>query len=162
MASRSKRANPFGFEPRRPDGFRSGFEARFARGLERDGVPNRYESVTLEYTVPAKTRRYTPDFEIEMPDGTKFLVELKGMFTSDDRKKLRCVRTCHPDLDLRIIFYRASSRITKLSRTTYGQWATDNGFPWAELPKGDGLPLSWNYPPAPKPAARTTRRSTRA
>ena len=47
-----------------------------------------------------------------------------------DRKKLLSVRTCNPDIDLRLWFERSSNKLSSIAKTTYGEWATKNGFKW--------------------------------
>lgn len=112
---------------------RSGLEARVSQDLKARGIPFRYESQRLGYT---QARTYTTDFAF--PNGV--VVETKGYFSSEDRTKLLLVRKAHPDLDLRILFQRASNKLSSTSKTTYGMWATKNCFEWAE---GDVIPEEW-------------------
>ena len=49
------------------------------------------------------------------------------------------VKEQHPDLDIRMVFTRSKSPISKTSKTTYGMWCEKHGFPYADkLP-----PLEW-------------------
>ena len=108
--------------------FRSSLEEGIALGLEAQGVSFEYESKVLEYTIPAKAHKYTPDFVL--PNG--IIIEAKGYLTSEDRSKMRLVKDSNPFLDIRFVFGRAGNKLNKKSPTTYADWATKYGFPWAE------------------------------
>lgn len=112
------------------DPYRSGLERLVARGLEARGVPFEYEPATLSYTIEAK---YLMDFRL--PNGV--IVEAKGYFPSEDRRKMRRVKECNPGLDIRLVFSKPHTPISKGSKTTYAMWAEKHGFPWAaaEVPK---------------------------
>jgi hypothetical protein len=45
---------------------------------------------------------------------------------------MRLVKEQHPNLDIRIVFSRSSSKINKGSKTTYANWCTKYGFPFAD------------------------------
>lgn len=111
--------------------YRSGLEKKIRMQLEGAGVAYEYEPITVRY-IP-KPKRYTPDFRLE----NGVVVETKGFFTSADRAKHLLVKEQHPDLEIRFVFGDASKRLGSTSKTTYGQWATDHGFKWAEkqIPK---------------------------
>jgi hypothetical protein len=114
---------------------RSGFEDSFEKDLRSRGIKYTYESETLEYKyiIPAreKTERYTPDFPIITKTGKKIYIETKGKLTAENRKKYLRVRDLL-SIDLRFVFQRPNNKIYKGSNTTYGQWATKNGFLWAD------------------------------
>ena len=115
--------------------FRSEFEKRVALGLEEAGCEHEYEECTLEYTVPEKKHRYTPDFRL--PNGV--LVEVKGRWTPEDRKKHLLVRAQHPDLDIRLVFSNPREKINKGSTTTYADYCERHGIIFA---KGH-VPSEW-------------------
>ena len=71
------------------------------------------------------------DFEA---DKINIIVETKGYFydSARDRQKLCLVKEQHPELDIRIVFQKADTKIHKTSKTTYGEWATDHNFKWAD------------------------------
>jgi hypothetical protein len=123
-------------------GFRSGLEERNARHLEAHGQAVLYEQRRIKYTIPAKVHTYTPDFELH----NGILVETKGMWETKDRAKLLYIKTQYPDLDLRLLFSRASNTIYKGSPTTYGDWATAHEFKWAEKL----IPIEWFAEPGPE------------
>lgn len=130
------------FRAARSLGYRSGLEVKIARQLEAAGVPFEYEAVTLRYEVPAEIHRYSPDYILP----NCIVIEGKGQFTSDDRKKIKFVREQHPDIDLRFVFSNSNTRIGKKSKTTYGDWCAKLGIkfankvipePWLNEPRNE-------------------------
>ena len=109
--------------------FRSKFEAKFH--LAHPEL--KYEQFKLKYEVPASTHTYTPDFKL----ATNVYAELKGRFTSADRKKMKLVVAQHPDIRFIIIFMNAHLPISKGSKTTYKMWCDQNGIECTnnEMPK---------------------------
>jgi predicted nuclease of restriction endonuclease-like RecB superfamily len=105
-------------------------EVRQAILMNEMGVDYEYEPEKWEYQHNPQT--YTPDFKIKGNGRKVFYVEYKGKLTSDVRKKMRAIKACNPDKDLRIVFERANNKLSRVSKTTYGQWASSNGFEWAE------------------------------
>ena len=112
-------------------GMRSGFEADFAADLQRRNITFSYEELKIGY-VQTLVRVYTPDFQVG-----SLVLELKGWLSRADRMKMVLVKMQYPELDIRFVFMNASNKIAKGSKTSYGDWATKNGFLWAEktLPK---------------------------
>ncbi|MDD2302779.1 MAG: hypothetical protein PHG30_09475, partial [Eubacteriales bacterium] len=115
--------------------FRSEFEKRVAFYLEEAGCEYAYEACTLEYTEPAKKHRYTPDFCL--PNGV--LVEVKGRWTPEDRKKHLLLKAQYPDLDIRMVFSNPREKINKGSTTTYADYCERHGIIFA---KGH-VPSEW-------------------
>jgi Phage endonuclease I. len=109
-------------------GYRSGLEEVTAENLKQRGVDADYEKEKIKYTIPEREATYTPDFKL--PNGV--IVETKGRFTADDRKKHLLVKAQHPDKDIRILFQRSKSRLSKTSKTTYADWCRKNGFQFAD------------------------------
>jgi len=118
--------------------YRSGFEKRVARRLRQQKVNFDYEKVKLEFVQPAKQRVYTPDFRLRE---SGVLVEAKGRLTTEDRAKLLFVKASNPDVRLVILFQDSRKKIRKGSKTSYGDWATKNGFEWSDERKG--IPKTW-------------------
>jgi hypothetical protein len=116
-------------------GYRSGLELKIARQLEQLGVPFEYEAHPLVYEIPARNAKYRVDFIL--PNG--ILIETKGRFISEDRKKHKLIKEQFPDLDLRIVFSNPNSRIGKKSKTTYGMWCDSLGIPYA----AKEIPIAW-------------------
>ena len=109
-------------------GYRSGFEHRISEQLEQQNIDPQYETTVVKYTVPARDSKYTVDFTL--PNG--ILVETKGRWMPDDRKKHLLVKEQHPELDIRIVFQSAKSKLRKGSKTTYADYCDKHGIQWAE------------------------------
>ena len=122
------------------DPFKSLFELKFSKALTKRGIPFKYEPETLAFLQPEKKRKYTPDFLITTKDGN-FLVETKGKLTAEDRKKMVWVKEQHPNKKIVIVFMNAGNRLTKVSKTTYGDWADKQGYEWVDF--RNGLPKNW-------------------
>ena len=52
---------------------------------------------------------------------------------------MRLVKEQHPEKDIRIVFSRSSAKINKGSKTSYGDWCTRYGFPFADKL----IPAAW-------------------
>jgi hypothetical protein len=84
-----------------------------------------YESKELPYQLQ---NIYTPDFFL----ANGVVVEVKGLFSPEDRRKMVAVKNQHPKVDLRICFMDARKKLSKAPGSiTYGQWATRHGFVWS-------------------------------
>lgn len=110
-----------------PGAYRSGLEVKLADQLESAGVVAKYEEFTVAYEIPASMHKYTPDYVL--PNG--IVIEGKGIFDSDDRKKHTLIREQHPELDIRFVFSNANAKLYKGSPTTYAKWCEKNGFQYA-------------------------------
>jgi hypothetical protein len=114
-------------------------EVRFdAAFIENTKINAKYESVTFQYEV-SETCKYTPDWTIKTKRGRYIHIEFKGVLDRATRKKMKLVKKQHPSLDIRLIFEKASNKIMKGSKTTYGMWADQWGFPWSD----NCLPKEW-------------------
>lgn len=118
--------------------YRSGFERDIAAQIRNKGIPLLYETDKVEYQ--KEPSNYKPDFKL--PNG--IYVETKGRFTSADRKKHLLVKEQHPELDIRFVFQNPRVKLSKASKTTYGEWATKHGFTWAEK----WIPQDWFTEPS--------------
>lgn len=116
------------------EGYRSGLEEDISKQLADLGVPVEYESFKIEYRVE-ETRKYTPDWRL--PNG--IIIETKGRFTSDDRKKHLLIKAQHPEYDIRFVFTRSKQRLSKTSKTTYADWCDKHGFKYADKL----IPVEW-------------------
>lgn len=117
-------------------GYRSGLEDVVAGKLDDTGVPYTYETFKIAYEVPARLARYTPDFHL-LRNG--IIVETKGQFVTADRQKHKLIKEQHPNLDIRFVFSRSATRISKQSKTTYANWCDTHGFLYADR----SIPQSW-------------------
>ena len=114
--------------------FRSNYEKVVCGKLDEQDVPFEYETVNLHYEV-SEQRKYTPD--VILPNG--IILELKGRFTTADRKKMLLVIAQHPDKDIRMVFQRHTNKLFKGSKTTYSNWCDKNNIKWA----AKMIPVDW-------------------
>lgn len=121
-------------------GFRSGLEEQVARQLEAAGVQAAYEAVKIPYTRPVSSHKYSPDWIL--PNGV--VVETKGRFTTEDRRKHLLIKAQRPGLDIRFVFSNSRQRISKASSTTYAMWCEKAGIPFADKL----IPAAWLVEPA--------------
>lgn len=108
-------------------GHRSGLEDKIAlqiKGIESKEV---YEKSYLTYTIPASVHRYTPDFILS----NGIIIEAKGLFESDDRKKHLLIKEQYPHLDIRFVFQNPNNKLYKGSKTTYADWCKKYGYKYA-------------------------------
>ena len=113
--------------------YRSGLEVSTAEFLKSYCIDPHYEENYLEYKVPESIHKYTPDFVL--PNG--IIVETKGLWDSEDRKKHLLIKQQHPELDIRFVFNRSKTPIYKGSKTTYATFCQKNGIQFADkmIPK---------------------------
>lgn len=114
-------------------GFRSGLEQDNAAYLRKNKVDFTYEEDKIKYIT--KPRTYTPDFVL----GNGVIIETKGRFMPSDRTKHLLIKEQHPELDIRFVFSNSKTRLSKRSKTTYGQWCDKHGFQYADKI----IPLDW-------------------
>jgi hypothetical protein len=115
----------------RKHGYRSGLEKTVADQIKKRGLDVKYEdpSSRINFTQPAIDRTYTPDFIL--PNG--IVVETKGRFTLEDRKKHIWIKEQYGDqYDIRFVFSNSRSKIRKGSKTSYGDWCVKHGFQYAD------------------------------
>lgn len=123
-------------------GFRSGLEDQVSRQLTAAHISFEYESFKVPYITPAKPHKYTPDFRL--PNG--IIVETKGRFLTADRQKHLLIQAQHPELDIRFVFSRSATKISKTSSTSYADWCDKNGFKFADK----FIPQAWLQEPPKK------------
>ena len=109
------------------NGYRSGLEDVISKDLKDRGVDFGYETVKINWKL-VENKTYTPDFIL--PNGV--IIESKGRFVPDDRKKHLKVREQNPDLDIRFVFSNSRNKIRKGSKTTYAMWCEKNNFLYAD------------------------------
>ena len=126
---------------------RSGFEDRIVGRLSERGIRYVYEPAALAYEQPVKKRKYWPDFVL-LDNG--IIVEAKGWWPSEDRGKHLLVKDQYPELDIRFVFGRPSTRISKRSRTTYADYVSGKNprkFVWPYA--AETIPDEWVAEEAP-------------
>lgn len=116
-------------------GWRSGLEDKVALSLGERGIEFDYERFKVRYLVPQRASTYTPDFVLQ----NGIVVETKGRWVTEDRRKIKLVLAQHPDLDLRIVFSNPNARISKQSQTTYAMICDSLKVPWA----AKDIPNAW-------------------
>jgi hypothetical protein len=109
--------------------FRSKFEESIASNLTKRKVLYDYESIDISYTT---IRKYKPDFILS----NGIIIEAKGYFRSADQRKHKLIKEQHPDLDIRFVFQKSSSRVQG-SKMTCAQWCDVYNFKYSEtyIPK---------------------------
>ena len=115
--------------------YRSGLEELNSELLKSLFIDPKYEQFYLEYLVPETKHRYTPDFVL--PNG--IIIETKGVWDAEDRKKHLLIRQQYPKLDIRFVFSRSRTPIYKGSKTTYASFCEANGFLYADKK----IPVEW-------------------
>lgn len=116
-------------------GFRSQLEEKIAAGLDKARLPYEYEESYLVYEIPASLHKYNPDFVLH----NGIIVEAKGLFDVDDRKKHLLIKKQYPDLDIRFVFSSSRTKISAGSKTTVGEWCEKHGYKFADKV----IPTSW-------------------
>ena len=115
------------------NGYRSGLEEDIGLQLKEAGIKAEYEPFRIPYIMPVQNRKYTPDYVL--PNG--IVIESKGRFTPEDRKKHLWIRDDYGDaLDLRFVFSNPRGKLRKASKTSYADWCEKHGFLFAskEIP----------------------------
>ena len=114
--------------------YRSGLEKDIAAVLKDNQKKVRYESLKIEWE-DLRYRTYTPDFVLD----NGIIIESKGMFDSEDRRKHLEIQKQHPELDIRFVFSNAKGKLYKGAKSRYFEWCDKNGFKWANRV----IPESW-------------------
>jgi predicted nuclease of restriction endonuclease-like RecB superfamily len=83
---------------------RNKFEKKTERQLKRAKVRFGYETEKIPYVLAG---HYIPDFIISTPTG-RLYIECKGYFRPEHKRKMVAVKRQHPNLDIRIVFYRGT------------------------------------------------------
>lgn len=101
-----------------------------------------YEPDKFRYV---QEKDYTPDIRLTFPSGKVRFIETKGngfAFDASEQRKLIDVKEQHPEVDIRICFYKDGKIGNKRkdgSFKTQSQWAEDHGFLWSV----GVIPESW-------------------
>ena len=112
--------------------FRSGLEKRIATQLINRKIKFKYETLRVPYT---SKHNYIPDFIL--PNG--IIIEAKGRFVSQDRRKHLLVKEQNPELDIRFVFSNSSSKLYKGSNTTYATWCSKHNYLFSDK----DIPKEW-------------------
>jgi len=132
--------------------YRSGLEETIGADVKSRGIGAVYEAAPITYTKPETRHRYTGDWFLRRDRGEvtydfssnpnwyadeafwrdHFLVESKGMFSAEDRKKHLLIQAQYPSSDIRFVFSRSKSPLRKGAKSTYGEWCEKHGFIFAD------------------------------
>ena len=112
--------------------FKSKFEEWIWSVATKYKHPLEYETLRLSYRLE---KTYIPDFL--MKNG--IIIEAKGLFTAEMRRKMLAVKRAHPHLDIRFVFQNANNKLNKKAKMRYWEWAEQHKFPWSE----GSIPPSW-------------------
>jgi len=129
------RKNNYGANVRKINNkYRSGLEDKVSLFLETRQNKVRYEALKIEWE-DLRYRTYTPDFVLD----NGIIIETKGFFDAEDRRKHLEIQRQHPELDIRFVFTSTFSKIYKGSKTTYGNWCEQKNFLYSHRV----IPLEW-------------------
>jgi hypothetical protein len=120
-AGNGKRAEAYKY------GYKSGLELTVSEQIKSTEYPLNYETETLNYIVPERKAKYTPDFVFVKKNGSFMFIETKGRWTSIDRLKMKHVLASNPGIDIRMVFQAPTQKISKGSQTTYETYANKLG-----------------------------------
>jgi hypothetical protein len=116
--------------------FRSKSEEIIYDSLVDLGIKIRYEEEKINY-VWLEYKTYIPDFIL--PNG--IILEVKGRFVLEDRKKHLFIKEQKPELDIRFIFDNPNSKLYKNGKMTYAKWCEKHKFLYCR--RKDGIPEEW-------------------
>ena len=108
-------------------GYRSGLEIKVKDYLRERKVRFKYETLKIEWE-DLMYRTYTPDFILS----NGLIIEVKGRFTSDDRRKHLAIKKQHPNLDIRFVFESSKRKLSKGAKSTYASWCERHKFMYAD------------------------------
>ena len=81
------------FRKKPTSSYRSGLEENVINNLKQRNISFKYEQRVIGYFKPATKHKYTPDIELE----NGVLIEIKGFFKREDRKKHLLVKEQQPN-----------------------------------------------------------------
>ena len=111
---------------------KSKFESHFADDLNKKKIIFTYETLSIDYEI---TCTYKPDFILN-----NFIVETKGYFSKEDRRKHLAIKKKRPDLDIRFCFQNSKTKLSKSKNSiSYAKWCTRHGFQYCDK----FIPDSW-------------------
>lgn len=112
------------------NGYRSGLEDTTATCIAKAGCVVLFETDKINYVVPSRDAKYTPDFKLPK-EGGFFYIETKGIWSVQDRQKHLLIKEQYPDIDIRFVFSNQNAKLYKGSPTTYAAYCQKHGFQYA-------------------------------
>ena len=113
--------------------YRSGLERKVADLMTSLEVTFEYETTKIPYVIE---HNYIPDFILP----TGIMLECKGLWEPEDRRKMLAVMKQNPELDIRMVFLPPYNKISKKSKTTYAQFCERHGIKWTSFAE---IPVDW-------------------
>lgn len=129
--------------------YRSGLEEEVGDFLTAHFGDNNYEKYKIKYIIPQSEHTYTPDFVL--PNG--IIIETKGVWDAEDRKKHLLIKEQYPELDIRFIFTRSKSPLYKGSKTTYASFCEQHNIKYADKK----IPEEWLHEKTSKKTQSNTK-----
>ena len=117
--------------------FRSKSEEKIYSLLKEKKIPCEYEKGKIEYEW-LENKTYVPDFFL-LKNG--IILEVKGRFVLEDRKKHLFIKKQKPELDIRFIFDNPKAKLYKGGKMTNGSWCDKYKFKYSSL--REGVPEEW-------------------
>lgn len=112
--------------------FKSRFEEYIWELCVKYNNPVEYEPIRLSYILE---KTYTPDFRLK----NGIIIEAKGRFDADMRRKMLAVKRKHPHLDIRFVFQNAQNKLSRSAKMRYWEWSELHNFKWSE----GSIPPAW-------------------
>lgn len=116
--------------------YRSNSEYNTALVLHKHKIEFEYEAMDIAYEW-REDKVYIPDFIL--PNG--IILEVKGRFMLEDRKKHLFIRAQFPEHDIRFVFDNPNRKLYKGGKMTYGDWCNKYDFLFCK--QGEGIPKEW-------------------
>ena len=121
-------------------GYKSGLEHTVAEWIKTTPYDLKYETETINYIVPERKAKYTPDFVFVKRTGQFMYIETKGRWTTIDRTKMKNILQSNPGVDIRMVFQNPNQRLSKTSKTTYAEYALKLGIQHVAK---TNIPIEW-------------------
>ena len=119
-------------QPQPTSKYKSKFEAAFADSLHKKKIKFTYETFSIDYTISCS---YKPDFILN-----NFIVETKGYFSKEDRRKHLAIKEIRPELDIRFCFQNSKTKLSKAKNSiSYAKWCERHGFLYCDK----FIPTEW-------------------
>ena len=116
--------------------FRSNSEYNTYCFLKENKVSFKYEKLTIKYKW-LESKKYIPDFILS----NGVILEVKGRFVLEDRKKHLFVKKQFPQYDIRFVFDNPNRKLYKNGKMTYAIWCEKHGFKYCKA--SSGIPKDW-------------------
>ena len=121
--------------------YKSEAEYQASEQLHKFKIKFEYEPFKIEYEW-REDKKYIPDFVL--PNGV--ILEVKGKFMLEDRKKHLFIKKQHPEHDIRFVFQAPNNKLHKGGRMTYAEWCERYGFRIILKFYGESLTVEFIFP----------------